>query len=59
MRWVSFLLCIWAAQVLAQDYPTRPVRIIVPSPPAGGTDISRGYWRNTSPTPWTGRARGT
>ena len=39
MRWVSVLVCIWAAQALAQDYPARPVRIIVPSPPAGGTDI--------------------
>ena len=40
MRWVSFLLCFFAAQALAQsDYPSRPVRIIVPSPPAGGTDI--------------------
>ena len=39
MRWVSFLLCLFAAQAVAQDYPSRPVRIIVPSPPAGGTDI--------------------
>ncbi|MBV9191186.1 MAG: tripartite tricarboxylate transporter substrate binding protein [Betaproteobacteria bacterium] len=39
MRWASFLLCFFAAQVLAQDYPNHPVRIIVPSPPAGGTDI--------------------
>jgi tripartite-type tricarboxylate transporter receptor subunit TctC len=34
------LLCIWTAHALGQaDYPSRPVRIIVPSPPAGGTDI--------------------
>src|SRR5258706_14496217 len=39
MRWVSFVLCLFAAQALAQDYPAGPVRIIVPSPPAGGTDI--------------------
>jgi tripartite-type tricarboxylate transporter receptor subunit TctC len=40
MRWVSLLLCFWACQALAQaEYPARAVRIIVPSPPAGGTDI--------------------
>lgn len=39
MRWVSFALCLLAAPALAQEYPTHPVRIIVPSPPAGGTDI--------------------
>ena len=40
MRWASLLLCLWACQALAQaNYPARPVRIIVPSPPAGGTDI--------------------
>ena len=40
MRWASLLLCFWACQALAQaSYPARPVRIIVPSPPAGGTDI--------------------
>jgi tripartite-type tricarboxylate transporter receptor subunit TctC len=27
------------ASALAQDYPTKPIRMIVPYPPAGGTDI--------------------
>src|SRR5204862_5449392 len=39
VRWVSLFLCLFASQAAAQDYPSRPVRIIVPSPPAGGTDI--------------------
>src|SRR5258706_10305854 len=39
MRWISSFLCLLGARALAQDYPAGPVRIIVPSPPAGGTDI--------------------
>jgi len=40
MRWASAFLVLFAAAALAQtDYPSRPVRIIVPSPPSGGTDI--------------------
>jgi tripartite-type tricarboxylate transporter receptor subunit TctC len=33
------LLAITALPAAAQDYPTRPVTIIVPQPPGGGTDI--------------------
>jgi len=25
--------------VLAQDYPTKPIRMLIPSPPGGGTDV--------------------
>src|SRR3954464_13677886 len=42
MRWTSaaLVLCLLAGEAAAQaDYPARPVRIIVPSPPSGGTDI--------------------
>jgi tripartite-type tricarboxylate transporter receptor subunit TctC len=41
-RTLSFglaLACSLACQAQAQNYPSRPVRIVVPSPPAGGTDI--------------------
>jgi tripartite-type tricarboxylate transporter receptor subunit TctC len=40
--WVEAVLVsgLLAGQALGQtDYPSRPVRIVVPSPPAGGTDI--------------------
>jgi tripartite-type tricarboxylate transporter receptor subunit TctC len=34
------IVCSLASQAQAQtSYPSRPVRIVVPSPPAGGTDI--------------------
>src|SRR5499426_3948222 len=39
MRLASVLLALWVLTASAQEYPARPVRIIVPSPPAGGTDI--------------------
>jgi len=34
-----FAATLWAGAALAQSYPMRPVRIIVPFPPAGAVDI--------------------
>jgi tripartite-type tricarboxylate transporter receptor subunit TctC len=42
LRSVLSVLCcaLWAASALAQDFPSRPVRIVVPWPPAGNVDIT-------------------
>lgn len=35
---LALLLCVFAAHAGAQNYPAKPVRVIVPYPPGGGND---------------------
>src|SRR5689334_5762893 len=36
---IGLVISLACSLVLAQPYPTKPVRIIVPFPPGGGTDL--------------------
>jgi hypothetical protein len=38
---IAILLAIFASPAFPQAWPAKPIRVIVPYPPGGGTDINR------------------
>ncbi|MGB6345625.1 MAG: tripartite tricarboxylate transporter substrate binding protein [Xanthobacteraceae bacterium] len=38
--WLSVLMGLWAHAAAAEDYPTRPVKMIIPFPAGAGTDLT-------------------
>ena len=48
-RAVLAVALFWAASALAQDYPSRPIRIIVPTPAGGPVDVMARVLANALP----------
>ncbi|MDP2268767.1 MAG: tripartite tricarboxylate transporter substrate binding protein, partial [Deltaproteobacteria bacterium] len=42
---LALVCCLWVGGAAAQDYPSRPVQIVIPYGPGGLTDI---FWRSVS-----------
>src|SRR5262245_43836973 len=38
-KWIGLALSIFSTLACAQQYPTKPIRMIAPFPPGGGTDM--------------------
>src|SRR3954470_19212301 len=39
LKWTALTALAWIATASAQSYPDKPLRMIVPFPPGGGTDL--------------------
>ena len=46
VRVMFFMAMLCPALAAAQNYPAKPIRLLVGAPPGGGNDVLAAWWRS-------------